>query len=163
MKFFFFLCLLSPFALLAQDCQLIKGKDDISGKPTLSTGFMDLPGATLSIDVRSREIDFFFVLDSHAVKCLDEETEAVVMFEGGKQKTQFKNSGSLNCDGIFHIIFKNSAFTPSALTRLGAKKIVGIQITGSSFKPFALTLNAQQQVSLQNSINCVIREAKSVL
>jgi hypothetical protein len=163
MKFIFlFVCLL-PLSLLAQDCNLKKGKDPITSKPTLSTGFIDLPGTTLSIDVNSKEIDFFFVLDNKAVKCLDEETEAEFIFEGGKQKSEFKNAGSMNCDGIFHIIFKNSAYTPSQLTKLSGKKIISIQIKGSSPKPFVISLSPAQQESLMKQVSCVTKEAKTVL
>jgi len=163
MKYFFWLIALAPFSLLAQDCSLKKGQDPITSKPTLTTGFIELPGTTLSIDVNSKEIDFFFVLDNKAVKCLDEETEAEFIFEGGKLKAEFKNAGSMNCDGIFHIIFKNSAYTPSQLTKLASKKILSIQIKGSSPKPFVISLSPEQQQSLMNQISCVTKEAKTVL
>ena len=163
MKYIIFFACLLPLSLLAQDCNLKKGKDAITSKPTLSTGFIDLPNTTLSIDMNSKEIDFFFVLDNRAVKCLDEETEVVVLFEGGKLKVQFKNSGSMNCDGIFHIIFKNSAYTPSQLTKLGSKKIIGLQITSTNPKPYIINFTPAQQQILMNTISCVIKEAKTVL
>lgn len=163
MKYIFLLIYMAPFALFAQDCSLKKGQDPITSKPTLSTGFIDLPGTTLSIDVNSKEIDFFFVLDNKAVKCLDEETEAEFIFEGGKLKSEFKNAGSMNCDGIFHIIFKNSAYTPSQLTKLSSKKIVSIQIKGSTPKPYVISLSPQQQQQLMNQVACVTKEAKTVL
>ena len=152
-----------PFAAMAQDCNLKKGKDDITSKPNLSTGFIELQGNTLSIDISSKEIDFFFVLNGNNIKCLDEETELTMMFEGGKLKQQFRNSGSMNCNGIFHVIFKNSAYTNSQLQRLAAKKIVSIQFTGSSPKPYIISLVPDQQTMLQNTISCVIKEAKTVL
>lgn len=163
MKYILFCLFFSPLALLAQDCTLKKGKDIITSKPTLSTGFIDLQGNTLSIDINSKEIDFFFVLNSPAVKCLNEETEITFVLEGGKIKSEFRNSGSMNCDGIFHVIFKNSAYTPSQLTKLGSKKIVSIQLTGSSPKPYIIALTPDQQQQLMNTISCVIKEAKTVL
>ena len=163
MKYILFCIFFSPLALLAQDCTLKKGTDIITSKPTLSTGFIELQGNTLSIDINSKEIDFFFVLNSPAVKCLNEETEITFMLEGGKVKSEFRNSGSMNCDGIFHVIFKNSAYTPSQLTKLGSKKIVAIQLTGSSPKPYSITLTPDQQQMLMNTISCVIKEAKTVL
>ncbi|MEP7278773.1 MAG: hypothetical protein ABI813_09040 [Bacteroidota bacterium] len=163
MRYCMLFAALLPLSLLGQDCSLKKGQDAITSKPTLTTGFIDLPGTTLSIDVNSKEIDFFFVLNNNTVKCLDEETEATIVFEGGKMKSQFKNSGSMNCDGIFHIIFKNSAYTPSQLTRLASKKMISIQFSGSSPKPFIITLTPEQQQNLLNLISCVSKEAKSVL
>ncbi|MES1223083.1 MAG: hypothetical protein ABUT20_46750, partial [Bacteroidota bacterium] len=67
------------------------------------------------------------------------------------------------CDGIFHIIFKNSAYTNSNLQKLGAKKIVSFQLTGSSPKPYIIALTPELQTTLQNAINCVIKESKTVL
>lgn len=163
MKYILFCLFFLPLALLAQDCTLKKGKDIITSKPTLTTGFIELQGNTLSIDINSKEIDFFFVLNSAAVKCLNEETEITFVMEGGKQKSEFRNSGSMNCDGIFHVIFRNSAYTPSQLTKLGAKKIVSIQLTGSSPKPYIIALTPDLQQSLMNTISCVIKEAKTVL
>ena len=163
MKYTLFFCCLLPLAMHAQDCNLKKGKDAITSKPTLTTGFIDLQGNTLSIDISSKEIDFFFVLTNPAVKCLNEETEITIAFEGGKLKSEFRNSGSMNCDGIFHVIFKNSIYTPSQLTKMGAKKIVSIQLTGSSPKPYIISLSPEQQQQLLATISCVIKEAKTVL
>jgi hypothetical protein len=163
MKYFLFFIGLLPLAARAQECQLTKGKDPITSKPTLSTGFIELQGNTLSIDVNSKEIDFFFVLANPAVKCLNEETEVTVNYEGGKLKTEFRNSGSMNCDGIFHIIFKNSMYTPPNLTKMASKKIVSITLTGSTPKPFIIHLTPEQQQLLMNTISCVTKEAKTVL
>ena len=41
MKILFLLCVVLPFGLMAQDCQLKKGQDAITSKPTLSTGFIE--------------------------------------------------------------------------------------------------------------------------
>ena len=163
MKYFLFCFFLLPVAAMAQDCALKKGQDVITSKPTLSTGFIDLQGNTFSIDINSKEIDFFFVLTGSTVKCLDEETELLMVYEGGKLKQQFKNYGSMNCDGIFHLIFKNSAYTNSQLQRLSQKKIISIQFTGSNPKPYIISLMPDQQLMLQNTITCVIKEAKTVL
>jgi hypothetical protein len=163
MKCILFCIYILPFAALAQECGFKKGIDAITSKPTLSTGFIELQGNTLSIDINNKEIDFFFVLTGTNVKCLDEETSITMVFEGGKLKSEFKNYGSMNCDGIFHLIFKNSAYTPSPLQKLAAKKIVSIQFTGSNPKPFIISLVPEQQQMLQTTISCVIKEAKTVL
>lgn len=163
MRYILFLACLLPLFSMAQDCKLKKGTDDITSRPTLSTGFIELSGSTLSIDINSKEIDFFFVLNGAAIKCLDEETEATVNFEGGRLKSMYKNAGSMNCDGIFHIIFKNSAYTNSNLQKMAAKKIISFQWTGSNPKPFILTLTPDQQTMLMKTISCVITEAKTVL
>lgn len=163
MKSFIVCLLLAPLLSAAQDCKFKTGKDLINNKTTLSTGFIDLDGNTLSIDISSKEIDFFFVLNAPSVRCLTEETEATFNFEGGKSKVEYHNSGSMNCDGIFHIIFKNSAYTPSQLTRLASKKIVSLQFSGGSGKPYLIEFTPEQQQMLNQTLNCVIKEHKSVL
>jgi hypothetical protein len=163
MKYIIVILIVLPFSLRAQDCNLKNGIDAITSKPTLSTGFIELPGATLSIEVNSKEIDFFFVTSIPAAKCLDENTEVGFLFEGGKLKSEFKNFGSMNCDGIFHVIFRNSAYTPSPLQKLGAKKILTIRLTRSTPKPIDINLTAEQQQALMTLINCVIKESKRVL
>lgn len=163
MKYIILIIMLLPFAAAAQDCNLKKGTDAITSKPTLSTGFIELTLATLSIDVNSKEIDFFFVSSMPAAKCLDENTEVSFMFEGGKLKSEFKNFGSMNCDGIFHVIFRNSVYGSSPLQKLGAKKILTIRLTGSGPKPIDINLKPEQQQTLMTLINCVIKESKTVL
>ncbi len=160
---YLFIFLFLPVQLLAQDCKLQKGMDPISSKPTLSTGFIELSGTTLSIDANNKEIDFFFVVKNPVARCLDENTGITVMFEGGKIKAEYKNSGSLNCDGILHITFKNSAYTPSPLQRLVSKKIVTIRLHSETGKPFDINLEPAQQQMLMDQINCVIKESKTLL
>lgn len=151
-----------PLLSFGQDCKFKTGKDLINNKPTLTTGFIDLDGNTLTVDINSKEIDFFFVLNAPSVRCLTEETEATFNFEGGKSKAEFHNGGSMNCDGIFHIIFKNSAYTPSQISRLAAKKIVSLQFTGSG-KPYTIEFTPEQQQMLKQTLDCIIKEHKTVL
>ncbi len=163
MKQIVVVCMLFPFAMKAQDCNLKKGTDAITSKTTLSTGFIELPGATLSIDINSKEIDFFFVSSLPNAKCLDENTEVSFLFEGGKLKSEFKNSGSMNCDGIFHVIFRNSVYGSSPLQKLGARKILTIRLSGNGPKPIDISLKPEHQQALMTTINCVIKESKTVL
>lgn len=163
MKYIFLTVLLTPLFAVAQDCNFKKGIDPISSKNTLSTGFIDLPGATLTVDMNSKEIDFFFVMSASNAKCLDENTEVEVIFEGGKLKAEYKNSGSMNCDGIFHVIFRNSVNTPSPLQKLAAKKVLTIRLKNSGPKPIDMNLTPELQQTFMNVVNCVIKESKTVL
>jgi len=99
----------------------------------------------------------------NAAKCLDENTEATFIFEGGKLKSEFKNSGSMNCNGIFHVIFRNSTYTPSPLQKLGAKKIITIRLTGNTPKPIDIDLSLEEQQTLMTLIACIIKDSKTVL
>ena len=106
----------------AQDCKLKKTKDQFSQEPKLSTGFVPFSNALLSIEADSKEIDFLFsVRDKSEEKCFDDLSTISFVFEG-KQKSNFRNTGTMNCEGLFHVTFKNLPTTPGALQRLVTKK-----------------------------------------
>jgi hypothetical protein len=163
MKLIIAVLFLLPLTSLAQDCKLKKGIDDISSKPTLSTGFLALQDLSLSMDANSREIDLFFVMNNAAAKCFDEESTITVTYEGGRLKTELKGNGSLNCDGLFHVIFKNSAYTPSNLQKLATKKVVNIKVVSANNKITNINLTPEQQQDLMNNAACIAREAKTIL
>src|SRR5262245_55670248 len=115
MKVIIAVFLLLPLFIVAQDstgavCKLIRDTDPYTKEVKLSSGFMSLQGATLTIDADSKEIDFFFVIDG---KCYEDESTVFIFFEGSKAKTTYRNTGSMNCDGYFHFIFRNGLSTPS--------------------------------------------------
>jgi hypothetical protein len=159
------LCILFLLPLLsrAQDCSLKKEPDPFSTKSRLSTGFFDIPGGSLSIDASSREIDFFFLLSGSNTKCFDENSEATLVFEGGKLKSLLKNGGAMNCDGSFHIIFKNSNYTPSVLQRITTRKVITILLKDANEKITTISLSAGQQQTLMQLASCVAKEAKTLL
>src|SRR5437868_4417264 len=123
MKYSFVIVLLFPLWLTAQDCKVKKTIDPYTKEVSLSTGFISLDGASLSIDADSKEIDFFFSMDGKE-KCFSDASAAAVVYEGTKMKANFKNGGPVNCDGIFHIIFRNTVVTPALLQRLVTQKII---------------------------------------
>ena len=161
MKFIIALALLLPVAAGAQDCDLKKGKDEITSKPTLSTGFIALQDISLSFDASNKEIDLFFVMNNASAKCFDEESNIELTFEGGRQKTELKGSGSLNCEGMFHVILRNSAFTPSNLQKMATKKVVSIKVTSN--KVIVIALTPEQQQLLMDKASCIAKAAKTIL
>jgi hypothetical protein len=88
-----------------------------------------------------------------------------VTFEGGRtpQKTEYKNTGGMNCDGIVHIIFKNLSFTISQLTKLGTKKSVSLAFTDANGKVNTFTFSPQQQQQFMESANCIAIQAKTLI
>ncbi len=163
MKYLITVLFLLPLFASAQDCKLKKGTDDITSRPTLSTGFVSFDGFTLSMDASSKEIDFFFIVNTGS-KCFDvENTNITAIFEGGKQKTEYKNSGGLNCDGIIHVIFKNLSFTPSPLQKLATKKIISLIFTDSNSKAVTINLSPAQQQLLMDNAACIATQAKTIL
>lgn len=162
MKYLIIVLLSLPLLSLAQDCKLKKGIDDMTSKPTLSTGFIAFNDFSVSMDANSKEIDFFFLVKTGS-KCFDAENSVVtVTFEGKNQRAVYKNSGGTNCDGTIHVIYKNLAFTASALTKLGTKKAVSIMFTDSNGKTNTVSLTPQQQQVFMDNANCIATQAKTL-
>jgi hypothetical protein len=162
MKQLFFLTLLLPFYGFAQDCNLPIEKDKYSDEMKVSTGFIALQGTSLSIEANSKEIDFFFTLTSTG-KCFDYESFVTIIFEGGRLKTNYKNTGTVNCEGYFHFTFRNGTSTPSTLLNISTKKILTMKFMGTNKTETNLNLTAEQQQTLMALAACVIKEAKTLL
>ena len=157
------IALLLPLFSFAQECKLKKTKDQFSQEPKLSTGFVPFSAATLSIEADSKELDFLFSLtDKSESKCFDDASTMSFVLEG-KQKANFRNTGTMNCEGLFHVTFKNLVTTPGALQRLVNKKITAISFTGNNKTVTAITLGATQQQELMDLITCVVKESKTLI
>jgi hypothetical protein len=166
MKQLLMLLIFMPLAGMAQDCAIKKEKDQFSQEPKVSTGFVSFKTTKrfqLSLDGTKKEIDFFFNFSSIEGQCFDDQSNVVVTFEGGKLKSTFKNTGSMNCEGLFHFTHKNMAATPSILQRLATKKIVSMKFVGANKSEFEVTLNEQQQEQMMHLVNCMVTEAKTLL
>ena len=124
MKYCLALLLLLPFFSPAQDCNLKTSKDTYTREMKVSTGLISLNNAQYSIQATKSEIDFMFSIEG---KCFDDGSAAAVYFEGTRLKSNFKNSGTTNCDGLFHFTFKNTDPIQSSLSNLGTKKITSIR------------------------------------
>jgi hypothetical protein len=162
MKRLFLLFLLLPFCAAAQNCNLQKEKDPYTKELKISTGFITLQGTSLSIDADSKEIDFFFTLSGEG-KCFDYESMVMVIFEGGKLKTNFRNSGTVNCEGYFHFTFRNGPSASSILTNLSTKKVITLKFTGANKKETTLNLTEEQQKTFMELTACLVKEAKTLL
>src|SRR5687767_3710816 len=82
MKFLFPLLIALPFYTLAQDCPLKKTKDQFSQEPKLTTGFLPLSSAKLSMDADAKEIHFLFVLGNNGeMKCFEEASTLTIAFD----------------------------------------------------------------------------------
>ncbi len=162
MKYILFFLLL-PGSLYAQDCKLHNDKDPYTRETRLSTGFIRVGGATLSIDATKTEVDLLITV-SGADKCYDNSTTAVVFFENGKQKYTLRNTGTMNCNGDFHVSARNSkTVTPSFLQRLSRQKISSIKVTGRDKKETEITLTLAQQQQFFDLANCMAEEAKGLV
>jgi hypothetical protein len=166
MKNVFALFLLLPFFSFAQDCKLKKSVDPFTHEVKLSTGFQNFTGngitISISADATAKEIDFFVWIKGDN-KCFDAESIANVVFEGERSRTTLRNAGSMNCDGAFHFIFKNTPVTPSWLNRMATKKIATIKLTGTDKKEITLAFSEDQKNLFQSMANCMATEGKTLL
>jgi hypothetical protein len=173
MKYLFFLLLSLPLVGAAQDmdsisCKVKKQTDKFTQEPKLTTGFVSFNAGInktmLSVDAYAKEIDFFFVLTPGADgKCFDDASTIVINFEGDKVKATYRNTGSMNCEGLFHFSFRNVVSTPTQLQKLGTKRITSVKFIGSGKKEYVLNFTGYEQQLIMDMVNCVIKESKSLL
>jgi hypothetical protein len=160
MKYILLYALLLPFALSAQECKLKNEKDQFTQQPRITTGFMPLNSSKLSITADSKELDFFIALSGD--NCFDDASTLTILFEDGRTKTNFRNSGSMNCEGLFHFTIRNTPTSNSNLTRLETKKVKSLKLTnGKTITEIELT--EEQKTRLQALAVCISKEAKTLL
>lgn len=156
------LLLLLPFSAAAQDCALRKTIDPYTKETRLSTGLIELQNGSLAIEADKAEIDFFFSM-SGGEKCFSDQSTAVINYEGTKLKATFKNLGPNNCEGFFHIIFRNAKGTNALLQRLVTQKITTIQFTGNNKSPILFEFTPADQENVMKRGQCLVEEAKKLL
>lgn len=155
-----------PLLAFAQDtipanCKLVKETDPYTKETRLSSGFISLQmGASLTIDASSTEIDFFFVVPE---KCFEDESTVFIYFEGSKVKTTYRNTGSMNCDGYFHFIFRNGLATPTVLQKMATQKVTSFVFTGNDKKAITISLLPDQQKTLMEVTACIVAESKTLI
>lgn len=168
MKKIFIIVLLFPLLARAQDCKLNIEKDPYNREKKFSTGFVSFNAGLnqflLSVDADSREINFFFALNNapNAI-CFDNSSTVSILFESSRSKANFRNTGTMNCEGLFHFTFRNTPETASNLQRLATKKVTTIIFTGNDKKVKEIILKEADQLLLMNITNCLVNEAKTLL
>ena len=88
---------------------------------------------------------------------------AGVFFEGTRAKLNYRNNGSMNCDGYFHINFKNAAATNTMLQRLASQKIARMVFANGNKEVATITFTPEQQEFFMAMANCLINEAKALV
>jgi hypothetical protein len=167
MKYILALILFFPLFITAQDttaigCKLNRESDPFTKEIKISTGFIPLDGGSVTIDATKAEIDFLFTIEG-VDRCFDNNSTAFVFFEGTKLKLTARNGGTMNCEGIFHFIFKNSASLPSMLTKITTQKINHILFTGNNKKESTVNLSVADQQLFMVLAACLVNEAKTLL
>ncbi len=160
MKFFLLFLFLLPLFATAQDCKVIRETDPYTKETKVSSGFVTLQRATVSIKADSKEIDFFFIVEG---KCFNDMSTVYIFFEGNRVKTTYRNGGSVNCDGYFHFKFRNTANTTGPLQKLSTQKVAQFIFTGNDKKEMIVSLLPEQQETLMQAAACVSTEAKTLI
>lgn len=160
------LCLIPIFSA-AQDttgaaCNLIKEKDPFTKETRLSTGFINLKGGSMSIDADSKEIDVLFSI-AGTDKCFDNNSMAAIFFDGVKTKFTSRNGGTMNCEGLFHFIFKNTPLTNTLLQKIMTQKLSQFVFTGNNKKESFITIPPADQEKLMVLATCLVNEAKLLI
>ena len=162
MRYILIACLFSPFFSIAQDCKLNSEKDPFTKEIKISTGFIPLDGGSVTIDATKTEIDFLFSIEG-VDRCFDNNSTALVFFEGTRLKLTARNGGSMNCEGLFHFIFRNTASLPSMLTKMTTQKINHIAFTGNNKKVSTINLSPADQQLFMSLAACLVNEAKELI
>jgi len=162
-KYYLLIAILFPLLAWAQECKLNKTVDPFTKEIKLSTGFIFLDGGSVTVDADSKEIDVLFSVEG-SDKCYDNNSTAEIFFEVIKSKTSTKNNGTMNCEGLFHFIFRNTASAPTTLLqRMCTKKITHITFTGNNKKQTTVNLAEKEQEALMRLANCLVNEAKALV
>ena len=162
MRYILITCLFIPFFSMAQDCKLDREADPFTKEIKISTRFIPLDGGSVTIDATKTEIDFLFSIEG-VDRCYDNNSTAYVFFEGTKLKLTARNGGSMNCEGLFHFIFRNTASLPSMLTKMTTQKINHIVFKGNNNKESTINLSPADQQLFMSLADCLVNAAKELI
>lgn len=168
MKVFFLMALLIPVSLTAQqdsakqNCKLIRETDPFTKEIKISSGFIPLDGGSLTIDANAQEIDLLFSLEGPE-RCFDNNSTAFIYFEGSKTKLTVRNGGTMNCEGLFHFVFRNTPATQTMLNKLATMKVNHFVFTATSKKEITINLAPPDQQVVMAVTQCVADEAKTLI
>lgn len=163
---FAFVFFLPLFAAAQDTCKLKKETDPFTHQTKITTGFKSFSSngvdLYITVDASPSEVDIFFWIKNDG-KCFDDQSSVQVNYAGDRMKANFKNTGSMNCEGAFHFTFRNLANTPVHLERLSTKAIASFKITGNNKVITDIVLDDAQKQQLTRMIGCVVREAKTLI
>ncbi len=98
-----------------------------------------------------------------ADKCFSDMSSAALFFAGTKMKQTQRNNGTMNCEGLFHFIFRNTVTPPVLLRKLSTQKIDKIVFTGNDKVETIVTLTPEQQQVVMDLAACIARETPGLL
>lgn len=167
MKKLLFLLAFSPFFANSQDstykdCKLLRESDPFTKETRLSTGFIKLEGGSVTIDADSKEIDIMFSIPG-AEKCYDNNSNGALFFENVKTKMNIRNGGTMNCEGLFHFVYKNTNTPNTILQKLISQKIDRISFIGNNKKESLVSFTPENREKFIYLAGCLVAEAKKLI
>jgi hypothetical protein len=107
-------------------------------------------------------IDVLFSIEG-LDKCYDNNSTAAIFFEGVKTKMSSRNGGTMNCEGLFHFVFKNTALPTTILQKMMTQKINHIVFIGNDKKESIISIAPAEQDKLMALSTCLVNEAKTLI
>ena len=145
----------------AQECKVLKEQDLYTHQIRVSSGFLDLTGASVTVDADKKEIDLLFSFKTD--RCFDDGCTATVYFAGTKSKLLLRNAGTMNCEGLFHFIFRNGTTVNYQLKKMATTPVSQIVFTDRDQKLIPVNLDEPQQRAFMKALQCVTDEAIKLL
>jgi hypothetical protein len=163
MRYFLSLFLLISLTATSQECKLSRETDPYTKETKLSSGFIFVDGGSLTIDADSKEINVLFNIEGPDL-CFDNNSTVDIFFEGIKSKMQSRNAGTMNCEGLFQFVFKNSNNNPTTLLqRMSTKKITQFVFTSNGKKPITVNVGPREQELIMALTACIITEGRQLI
>jgi hypothetical protein len=145
----------------AQDCNLLRETDPYTKLTRISSGFLDLTGASVTVDADKKEIDILFSFKTD--RCFDDACTAIISFTDTKLKLNLRNAGTMNCEGLFHFIFKNGPTVNYQLKKLATMKVNQLIFKDRNEKEIPVLLTPEMQEAFLRAVQCVSNEALTLL
>lgn len=99
--------------------------------------------------------------------CFDDNASIQVFFEGSKQRLMFRNVGTMNCEGLLHVLFKNGPSTNYQLTKLGTLPIQRIVVSKADEpdkkEQWSIEPDAAQRIRWMQAVSCLVTDSKKLL
>lgn len=159
--------LLFPALSFAQDsaridCKIKHEINSFSKEEKLSSGFLKLNGGMVSFDATASDITVLLSVDGREI-CFDNNSTAYVYFEGTKSKLTIRNNGTMNCEGLFQFVFRNTIVPNTNMTRLSTQKVDKIVFKTTSEKELTVTVQPDKKLTFLQMANCLVTEAKTLI
>ncbi|RYZ24425.1 MAG: hypothetical protein EOO16_00655 [Chitinophagaceae bacterium] len=165
MKKLFLLLLSAPLFAAAQDstvaCKLRTERDPYTKEIRYSTGVLRIGNYQVTGEASAKEIDLFINLSGTGA-CFNDQSQVSVTYTGTRLKNSYKNGGTMNCEGYFHLIFRNTPETQYSLRKLIDQRIATLTF-GTDKNATVITLTEEQKDLVQNAFRCLATEAKKLI